>query len=177
MKQESLGFISKRQLFFGGSLLKKSHAKMARPLHTKLPVHLVFRSSQARGERSLRTLANARKIRAILKQEASRFGIRVLDFSNNFNHLHLLVQSSNRRMTLNFMRSFAGKVAMAVSGARKGASLNENFWDQRPFSRVVVGYRGLSIARDYLALNQMEALGIFTRSRVSKAMRVRTSSA
>ena len=163
MKQQSFGFLSRKQMFFGGSLLRRSHAKEARPLHTQLPIHLIFRSSQARGQFSLRTLRNQRQIQAILKSEAQRFGIHILDFSNNFNHLHLLLKSSNRRMILNFIRSFAGRVAMSVTGGRKGHQLSQGFWDQRPFSRVIVGYRGLSIAKDYVALNQMEALGIFTR--------------
>src|SRR5688500_16570410 len=85
---------------FGGALLKKSHAKTARVIATKAPIHLVMRSSLATGEKSF--LFRARRIEAVIQKQAARFGVRLYDFANSGNHLHLLVLATNRRAFKNF---------------------------------------------------------------------------
>jgi REP element-mobilizing transposase RayT len=39
-------------------------------------------------------------------------------------------------------------------------SVSDSFWQYRPFSRVVEGYRGHNILKDYLWLNKLESLSI-----------------
>ena len=48
---------------------------------------------------------------------------------------------------------------MAVTGASRWNKLGIKFWDYRPFTRVVVGYRAFLAMRDYIRINQMEGLG------------------
>lgn len=152
---------------FGGSLLKKSHAKSKRPVSTRLPMHVVLRSSKARGRRSMLAPAHARKVNAIVRGDARKFGVRVLEFANVGNHMHLLVRAGNRWAFLYFLRSISGRIAMELTGARKGLGLwtkddgaKDPFWDKRPFTRVVEGRRGYRAASDYVMLNQLEAAGV-----------------
>ena len=115
--------------------------------------------------------AHAIRVKQILGEDAARFGVRVLEFANVGNHLHLLVKASNRRAFIYFLRSFAGRLAMHLTGARKGEPLpsKQSFWDQRPFTRIVIGRRGSRIARDYVILNWLEAAGVVPRRRAMRS--------
>ncbi|MCE3010111.1 MAG: hypothetical protein LW875_05820 [Proteobacteria bacterium] len=184
MKQLPLPGLSKKQLFFGGSHLCRSHAKVKRPLSSKLPVHVVLKSSKAVRSLSFQAGQNPRRIQQILKKNSRRWGVRILKQSNNFNHLHLLLAGTRRPMMISFLRSITGEIAQAVTGRWKGGRLSHHslhrragmsldrgdahstrFWDQRPFTRVVVGYRGYLTAKDYIEMNQMESVGFFSEQR------------
>ena len=103
---------------------------------------------------------NVSAVDRIIREDARYFGVRVLEFANVGNHVHLLVKAGNRRGFLWFLSSISGRLAMLLTGSRKGQPAGEKFWDFRPFSRVVVGWRGYRIARDYVLLNEMEAAGV-----------------
>lgn len=168
-KQLSLLSTWKKDRFaFGGSLLKKSHAKGKRPFSKKLAVHLVLRSSQATGSRSL--LRQERRVSGVLLHEASVRGIKLHGAANAGNHLHLLVQAPSREQLSAFLRAISGRIAMLSSGARKGRPLSINsslsttrFWDQRPFSRLVSTGRDFANVLSYICLNSTEVAG-FSRS-------------
>lgn len=167
MKQLLLNEIPKRKTFFGGTLLKKSHAKTARPLSTKNPIHLVLKSSKAKGHFSMLTLSNQRIVKRILKFSSYTFKIQVLEFSNNGNHLHLLIRGYNRNQIKNFIRTLSALLARYIQNKHKGiakiTSAPDNpqpFWDQRPFSRIVEGYKSYFVAKDYVILNHLESIGV-----------------
>jgi REP element-mobilizing transposase RayT len=143
---------------FGGSNLKNSHAKTKRPFSRKLPLHVVMRSSQAKGSHSL-SLHN-RKIEAALFEEATRQHLKLHSAANAGNHLHLLVQAPSREQLSAFLKAVSGRIAMIVTGARKGASLSSKFWDQRPFTRLVNAGRDFMAVRQYLAMNSTESAGL-----------------
>ncbi|MFN7824650.1 MAG: hypothetical protein ACK5P6_04745 [Pseudobdellovibrionaceae bacterium] len=212
MKQLPLPGLSKKQLFFGGSHLRRSHAKIKRPLSSKLPIHIVLKSSKAVRSQSFQAGKNPQKIQRILSKNSKKWGIRVLKQSNNFNHLHLLVFGGNRRTLIAFMRSISGEIAQTVTGRWKNrlpleqpsgqwkdhsqnretveakrrtqdknnsskdnsekdkSESSMSFWDQRPFTRVIVGYRGYLTAKDYIEMNQMESVGFFSSQRRLKLM-------
>lgn len=150
----------KQMKFFGGSLLKKSHAKTARPLSTKHAMHLVLRSSQARGEQSFRHYSNQKKIEKAFFARAKKYGIKVYQFANVGNHIHALIRVKNRHTWKPFIRALTAEITLIVTGANKLKALKEKFWDQRPFTRIVDWRRGYQVAKDYVILNQMEALGL-----------------
>ena len=151
----------KRQLPFGGSLCGKSHPKGKRSISTRLPMHVVIRSEKARGERSMRASAERmRRVDAIVRGEAKRFGVRVIEFSNVGNHCHMLLKAFNRRLFISFLRSMTSRLARLLTGARRGRPAEGKFWDFRPFTRVVESHRGYRIARDYVLKNRLEAEGI-----------------
>ncbi len=106
---------------FGGSLLKSSHAKSKRPFSKKLSVHVVLRSSKAVGALSL--LRQARRVEAVLFEESKKHHVRLQGAANSGNHLHLLVKAPSREHLSNFLRAVSGRIAMIVTGARKGVPL------------------------------------------------------
>jgi hypothetical protein len=132
-------------------------------------MHLIFKSSLAKGSWSFRYRSNAARIEALIVREAARFGVQLIRYSNNFNHLHLHVKFGSRELYKKFVKSVSGQVAMLITGACKsrslrallvaksGASKSIKFWDARPFTRIIRGWRGFKIADDYVRLNQLEA--------------------
>jgi hypothetical protein len=118
------GLEFKKQLSFGGSLLKLSHAKTARPLSSKQALHVVLRSDFAQGSRSL--LKHERVIRNMLLKQGRRHGVKVYRVANAGNHLHLLVRFTKRRGLQNFLRGSTGLIARKVLGAERGKAKK---WD------------------------------------------------
>lgn len=166
-------FIQK-SLAFGGNLLKKSNAKSKRPISHKNSMHLVFRSTQAKGNKSFLNSQNAKRIKAIIQNQAKTTRIQIHEFANVGNHIHLLIKikAGNhfqaRQQLQKFFRAVTGLIARHVLKAERGPSVGKipiqmkttKFWDQRPFTRVVIGSRGYRFAKDYVVQNTLEALGI-----------------
>lgn len=144
---------------FGGDLAVGKR-KTARPVATKRPMHLCLKSSAATGKSSLLTRPNARKVKRALAIYGTRFQVRVLEQANSGNHLHLLVQTRTRDGFKAFLRSFSGALAMAVTGSRKGQSLEKRFWDRLAFSRIVEWGKDFANVRRYLVMNREEAAGV-----------------
>jgi len=186
-QQASLpGLEFKKTLSFGGSLLKSSHAKVARPLSSKQALHVVLRSDWAHGERSL--LKHERVIRNMLLKVGRKHGVKVYRVANAGNHLHLLVRFTKRRGLQNFLRGSCGLIARKVLGAERGRAKKwatylapgipnsqatpkskplipegQHFWSQRPFTRIVAWGRDFDSVTSYLRINTLEALGFLQR--------------
>lgn len=154
---------------FGGSLLKNSHAKLKRPISTKKPMHLVLRSSLARGAKSFLKAKNSARIRAIIKKQAQINGVKIYGVANRGDHFHLLVRPRSRKAYLNFVRAITGLVARVITNTQRGKVLSKaadsgqrtaaSFWDQRPFSRIVDWGRSFTLTKKYLLQNAIEAIG------------------
>ena len=169
MKQTS--FLRPEKSDYGGSLLKTRYGRSRpRPLDTRNTMHLILRSTKARGVWSFRTVQNERKIKAILKRFSERHGVRIQSFANVGNHLHLQIKLSNRYRYQPFICAVTAAIAMAVSGAsrrspmkrdmKRGKSgVKERFWDLRPFTRIVTSLRAVLNLRDYIRINGLEGQG------------------
>lgn len=131
----------KKMRSFGGPLLKKSNAKTARPVSTKHVMHLVLRSSQARDAWSFSSSKNRKIITEILKRRAKEAGIRMVDFANGGNHLHLLLRTRSREAFQRFVRTVTGDISMRLTGACKGQELRRQFWDFRPWTGIFEDFR------------------------------------
>ena len=153
------GFNFQTRMCFGGSLLKQSHAKVARPLTSKQATHFVMTSKYAQGSRSL--LKHDRWIKNLSYKLARKRGIKIYKISNNGRTLSILLKFSKRKQFLAFSRALSGLIARKTLNAEKGRArrydtayknehgpnskrLNgliiakgERFWDQRPFTRIV----------------------------------------
>ncbi|MEO5667153.1 MAG: transposase [Bdellovibrionota bacterium] len=137
-----------------------------RPFSKKLAIHIVLRSSQAKDAKSF--LRQGRRVDAILMDEASKRSVKLHGAANAGNHLHLLVQAPSREYLNAFMRAVSGRIAMLVTGTRKGKplhargaeKLNVKFWDQRPFSRLVSRGRDFLNTLSYISLNLTESAGV-----------------
>src|SRR2546423_1631626 len=95
----------------GGSI-KIGRRKLSRPIDVKRPLHLVLRSSRARGGWSMRLPETQREIRNAMRRHARRHGVRVYEFASSGNHLHLLVRAKTRFGIQNFL------ISRCVSGRR-----------------------------------------------------------
>ena len=77
---------------FGGTLLKNSHAKSARPTATKHPMHVIIRSSQAKGALSFQRGKKHRQVDQLVRRVCKKHGVRLYEYANVGNHLHLLIK-------------------------------------------------------------------------------------
>jgi hypothetical protein len=172
MKQTNL--LKKESKAYGGELLKTRKGRASpRPLDTRNTMHLVLRSAKARGEWSFKKPKNEAMIRQITNRFSQKFGVKILSLANVGNHLHFQIKLSNRFTYRPFIRALTASIAMAVTGASRWSPLKEkfiengevpsdkklSFWDYRPFTRVVQGFKAFLNLRDYIEVNQLEGLG------------------
>ena len=143
---------------FGGALIK-GNAREQRPLSTKRPLHLVMRSSIAKGERSFLHLKRSKKIRDIVYGAGKSQGVKVYRFANSGNHLHLVVLPSSRDAYFRFIRSITGRVARLTLNVERGRAKGLKFWDALPFTRILEWGKDFSRVSRYLRQNVLEALG------------------
>ena len=142
----------------GGSI-RQGQRKLARPLATKRPLHLVLRSLRATKSWSFLHRANRARVHALVIDTAARYGIRLYRFENVGNHLHLVVQGRTRKGIRAFLRVLPQRLMFAVTGARKGSPVGR-FFDGILYSRVVSWGREFKILDSYLWKNALEALGL-----------------
>lgn len=107
---------------FGGSLIK-GNPREARPLSVKRPMHLVLRSTLARGELSFLRGKRARKIRELVTRTGSNHDVRVYRYANSANHLHLIILPKSRKAFNAFIRSISGLIARLTLGVERGRAL------------------------------------------------------
>lgn len=150
---------------FGGSLLKKSNAKNKRPLSSKLPIHVVLRSDVAQGNLSL--LNKQYKIKKIIQNKASLFGIKIYSYANAGNHIHLLIhiKSGNniqaKILWSKFIKSITGLIARLVTGAEKSTPFKNKFWTHKPFTRLVRSWLAdFKQVKKYIFQNELETVGV-----------------
>ena len=144
---------------FGGSLLKKSNAKTARPISTKEAMHIVLRSSMAHGKYSMLNQNRAKKIRQCIDTQAKRFHVKIYEFANVGNHLHMLVRATQRGLFKGFLRAISGLIARITLNVQRGQAKKIKFWDQRPFTRIVSWKRDFDSVKKYVIQNFNEAMG------------------
>jgi REP element-mobilizing transposase RayT len=128
--------------------------KTFRPLDRKRPLHIVLKSSHARGERSL--LARKLAVKRVVEQKAALYDITIHGFQNMGNHLHLLVSFKARKSMQTFLRVVSGLVARIATGARKGRAFGHRFWDHLVFTRIVTGRRDFETMSRYMTKNEVE---------------------
>jgi REP element-mobilizing transposase RayT len=157
MKQKQFSFLKPNSPSFGGDL-QKGKRKTFRPIDPKAPIHLVLKSSRAKGEWSMLHQHHKTKIRDLSEKLAKENGIKIYQFANVGNHLHLLLKTGNRGNFQKFLRVFSGRVAMMITRARKG-NPQGRFWDSLAFTRIVQWGRDFSRITRYLFKNQIESFG------------------
>ena len=87
---------------------------LARPSHSRHhPVHVTLRAVD--GLPTLRGSASFRRIRAALAAARERFGMRLAHFSVQRDHLHLVVEATDRRALSRGVQGLTIRVARAVN--------------------------------------------------------------
>lgn len=142
-----------------GSDLRKGRRKTIRPLDPKKLVHIVLKSTQARGEKSLLSRRHKTAVDDLLVGSARKHHIRLKQRVNVGNHVHLLVTFTHRREFKAFIREIAGRIAMRVTGAGKTRELGTPFWDHRPYTRIVEWGKDLAGLARYFTKNLFESQG------------------
>lgn len=165
MKSSQLDLIPRKKAYaeFGGSLCRTRRGRTARPMSAKHPVHIVLRSSKAKGAQSLRHHSRINHVNRLFASICKDHGVRVHEYANVGNHIHALVKIPNRQVYLRWIRKLTARIACLATGAKKGTRSEGKFWDFRPYTRIVKGWRGFKIARDYVYLNHLEAIGVVFR--------------
>jgi REP element-mobilizing transposase RayT len=141
----------------GGSL--KNPQKRKRPIGVKSSMHLVLRSSLATGDWSFRK--HHKPIENILQKFSKKHAVHILDWANVGNHLHLHMRVYDRRGYRNFIRAITSAIMIAVTqfSRWRKAPLDFQFWDARPFSRILSSWREILNLRDYVKINKLQGLG------------------
>ncbi|MBX3017196.1 MAG: hypothetical protein KF767_04855 [Bdellovibrionaceae bacterium] len=152
----------RRENAYGGTLRRRRDRRGARPVSSRHALHMVFKSSSAKGPTSFLHPRSRVILHRTLRQMAKRYGLRVHEVGICGNHFHMLVRFHHRRYLLAFNRVFTGTLVKRLCGSQK---LEKRFFDFRPFTRVVESRRGYQIARDYVLLNQLEGLRIIPYQR------------
>jgi len=165
-KQIQLPFSLKYSLSHGGSLRNRRQGRGQRPLSSREPLHVVFKIQKTKLRfRSLRSPQSFRLIQKLIHRYSNHFFIRIEQVSIQNDHLHLSIRTTRRSQFLNFFRVLSGQIAqrfekagfLFVTDTPKG--LKKSLWQVRPFSRVVRGWKAYKIVRDYIQLNEKEAMG------------------
>lgn len=156
---------------FGGSYFKNYNPREQRPINQNQALHLVLKSSQATGVRSFKNKKFEKKIWQIIKKHAQKNSIKIYEYANAGNHLHLLIRVKRRDFYNKFIRTITGLIARLVKSIENGAPIVKSFWDSRPYSRIV-GFRGreFKMVKLYLARNTFEAIGFILKIKRSKKL-------
>lgn len=147
----------------GGSLAIGKRKKW-RPFKRKQALHLVMKSRFDHVTFSMLTKKHEAEIARTLRRHSKKFDIRILNFANVGNHLHILIRWKRKIQVQNFLRAFAGVVARIVTGAQRGRPFGK-FWGYLAFSKVVWDKVGRQVVIKYIDKNKRQARD--RRSRVS----------
>jgi REP element-mobilizing transposase RayT len=156
MKARQLLLLPRSATEYGGRTRLKLR-KVARPFSPKLAVHLVFRSDLAKGERSMLLPRHKHLIQTELNRLSKRYRIKVYNFVNVGNHLHLLVKSETKQNLQKFLRVFTGQIAQTILQAKKGRAKGK-FWSSIVYSRLVSFGRDFKTVMNYFVKNQVDAI-------------------
>jgi len=167
----------------GGSL-SMGKRKSFRPIDPKQALHVVLRSSKARGALSMLHPKHCNAIEGFLQKTAKRWGVRVYRYANVGNHIHLLIQVPTREAWKRFSRELSGGIAQIVTGAQKGSSLSRGsdpnipesakrgFWDHLLYTRIVSFGRDFRGLCRYIVKNLFEAEGVPVKRLFSQGLRL-----
>ncbi|WP_413582615.1 transposase [Bdellovibrio sp. HCB288] len=144
---------------YGGTLRRSSKGRGARPLSSKDPIHLVFKVNKLVVKKGLRSPRHFALMTALMKKYSLRFFVGVEQFSIQRDHVHILLRGSRRSNIQSFLRVVAGQFAQTLTDTFTERRDGPSVWLHRPFTRVVKGYRAYQTARNYIQLNEKEALG------------------
>lgn len=160
-----------RQLYFPflkislehGGDINKGKRKIARPVDTKRAMHVVLRSTRAKGPYSLLTYPNQKYLRYLFGYLQRSFPVKIYEFANVGNHLHIVVRAKTRSGFRNFLRTLTALLARRITGAKKG-NPSGKFWDGLAYTKVIKWGRHFRNLKNYIAINQLEALGWIDRA-------------
>lgn len=157
---------------FGGSLLKNSNAKSARPLSTQRGMHIVLHSEVARGSWALEQPKNRKLIDDVVRNQAKKYGISLREVVSRGECLHLVVKLKDRRSFAPFIRAVSGMIALMITGSGKTRSLKKKFWSYRPWSRIIELVGSYSPLKDMAVLKHLVLLKMYSFEEIRPPLRL-----
>jgi hypothetical protein len=113
------------------------------------------------------------KVNASVRQTAKKHGIRIYEYANVGNQMHLLLKLSSIPGWRAFIRELTGRISQIVQGTHKEKGFK--YFSQRPFTRIIRGWRrAYKVAKDYVLLNHLKGEGLI--SRLDKRLRMAVDS-
>ena len=82
---------------------------------------------------------------------ASRYGVRVFQSRVEGGQIQILLKAEEKKSLSDFLRVLAGRVAVTVSGAKKGLKRVGRFWDYLYWSRILSWGRFFYAAREFVS--------------------------
>lgn len=157
---------------YGGELQKSRLGRFcARPVWAGYLMHLIFKSTQASGERGFRVPKNYQKIGQLIESFGEKHEVKVHDYAIHHNHVHLSVTPASRKAYTRYIRALTSAIAICVGKvSRWDAKKDKRFFDYRPFTRIAVNEREEITIFDYLVINKLEAAG-FSRAEARRFFR------
>ena len=158
MKREGINYIGNPAIELGGGLFAGKR-KEKRPFHRSGLVHVTMRAEAATGRWSMLN----RKHKGYVYLEGDRIAresrVKLVKYVNVGNHLHLVVKARTKQNLQRFLRVFTGRIAILVTGARKGKPLAKRFWDLLVHTKLVISDRQEINLSRYMQKNLREAEG------------------
>ena len=157
-----------------------------RPVSSMQSLHLVLRSSWAFGPNSFRSPRNLPAVERLIRGIARKFQIKVYRQAIVGNHIHLMIGFIHRESYKSFVRLLSGQIASQVmrqqsfevfrkSLEREHQGRNafqqakteiqgkgQQFFQFRPFTRMINWGRDFQSCGRYLTQNVLEAMGFIS---------------
>ena len=168
MKQQAfLQTKSKHRYSAGGKLRNLKDGRGVRPLSPKKPLHAVFKTHKHMLRSGLRTPQNFALVNQVIQKYAKKFFVKLEQFTIQNDHVHFVIRTSKRSNFQAFFRVVAGQIAQQMGKLGRlhipKTHLPKNqqkLWQYRPFTRVVLGFKGFRVVMNYVRLNEKEARGV-----------------
>jgi REP element-mobilizing transposase RayT len=132
----------------------KGRRKIFRPLDRKRRLHIVLKSSHARGTRSF--VNNKLQVASLIEEKAKVYGVVIHGCEIMRDHIHIFVSFKSRELIQSFMKVTTGLIARSITKAAKGKPFGKRFWDGLAFTRIITGRRDFATMRNYLVKNNVE---------------------
>ncbi|MFN7823802.1 MAG: transposase, partial [Pseudobdellovibrionaceae bacterium] len=115
MKQMKL-FSEKIMKEFGGNLSSVGKRKGARPLVFSKPMHLVLKTSKAKGKYAFSPTDH--RLKQLIQKMGYKFGVKIYSVAQNWSHIHVVIKLPNRLAYQKFIRALTGAMVLKLKAAK-----------------------------------------------------------
>jgi hypothetical protein len=150
---------------------RKGKRKEMRPFDHRRPVHITMKASKAKGKLSMLSYRNKIVVDGLMSECVAKSHAKLHRYANVGNHVHIFASFPSRKAFQKFMRTFSGRLARLITGARKGKPFGK-FWDALAHTIVVIGKKAFIATDRYIIANQFEPFyGYDVREFIRKNLR------
>jgi REP element-mobilizing transposase RayT len=120
-------------------------------------MHVVLKSSKAKEKYSF--YRHKKFIKRLLNKQSKQHFVKIYQWQNVGNHLHLVLRCKNKDHFNNFLRAVSGLIPRHILKAQRGSAKGMKFWDQRPFTRIIRWAKDYRQMLWYMRKNDYQAKG------------------